>query len=103
EEAECAYRGDVDWGLRARAAGWGIFFEPFSRVFHRGSGSTGRFSRQPPAGRWNADLPGLPDAEPMPWNPVRTYLGMRNTVRLLRTHADVHERRLVPPALARAL
>jgi GT2 family glycosyltransferase len=103
DEAYFAYHEDVDWCLRARAAGWGIFFEPFSRVFHRGSGSTGRFSRQPPAGRWNADRPGLPNAEPMPWNPVRTYLGTRNTVRLLRTHADVHERRLFARALAREL
>src|SRR5262249_26228963 len=103
DEAYFAYHEDVDWCLRARAAGWGIFFEPFSRVFHRGSGSTRRFSRQPPAGRWNAGLPGLPNAEPMPWNPVRTYLGMRNTVRLLRTHADAPERRLFAAAVGRRL
>src|SRR5262249_11659902 len=31
DEAYFAYHEDVDWCLRARAAGWGIFFEPFSR------------------------------------------------------------------------
>src|SRR5262249_41743026 len=94
---------DVDWCLRARAAGWEIFFEPYSRVFHRGSGSTARFARQPPAGTWGAGIRDLPNAEPMPWNPVRTYLGMRNTVRLLRTHADPAQRRLWGRALAREL
>jgi hypothetical protein len=103
DDAYFAYHEDVDWCLRARAAGWEIFFEPYSRVFHRGSGSTARFSRQPPAGAWGSGLPDLPNAEPMPWNPVRTYLGMRNTVRLLRAHADPGQRRLWGRALARDL
>src|SRR5262245_6692492 len=103
DDAYFAYHEDVDWCLRARAAGWEIFFEPYSRVFHRGSGSTARFVRKPPAGTWGTGVPDLPNAEPMPWNPVRTYLGMRNTVRLLRTHADPAQRRLWGRALAREL
>ncbi len=36
--------------------------------------------------------PELPNAEPLPWNPVRTYLGTRNLVRLLRTYANRKQR-----------
>jgi hypothetical protein len=35
----------------------------------------------------------LPNAEPLPWNPIRTYLGARNLIRLLRTYAAPKEKR----------
>src|SRR6185369_15212732 len=86
DEAYFAYHEDVDWCLRARRAGWGIVWEPRSRVLHRGSASTKAASRRPPdpIAPWE---PQLPNAEPLPWNPVRAYLGARNLVRLLRTYA----------------
>jgi GT2 family glycosyltransferase len=88
DEAYFAYHEDVDWCLRARRAGYELFFEPFSRVYHRGSRSTARPRPQTtPVVRHSAG-PELPNAEPLPWNPVRTYLGARNLVRLLRTYAS---------------
>jgi GT2 family glycosyltransferase len=93
DEAYFAYHEDVDWCLRARRAGWSIVWEPRSRVLHRGSASTKTASRRPPdpvAPPWEAQLP---NAEPLPWNPVRAYLGARNVVRLLRTYATPAERR----------
>jgi GT2 family glycosyltransferase len=91
DEEYFAYHEDVDWCLRARKAGFRIFYEPFSRVFHRGSASTASIEKRPQ----EKDLayPDLPNAEPLPWNPVSTYLGARNLVRLLRTHATGAERR----------
>jgi GT2 family glycosyltransferase len=86
DEAYFAYHEDVDWCLRARRAGWVLLYEPLSRVFHRGSSSTGALAATPAAGG-GLGLPDLPNAEPLPWNPVRTYLGARNLVRLLRAHA----------------
>jgi hypothetical protein len=92
DEAYFAYHEDVDWCLRARRAGWSLVWEPHSRVLHRGSASTNAgVSRPPdPVAPWE---PQLPNAEPLPWNPVRAYLGARNVVRLLRTHATPAERR----------
>ena len=87
DEAYFAYHEDVDWCLRAAASGWEVYYEPYSRVFHKGSRSTERFFRKPPRVVWRAERDQLPHAEPMPFNPVRTYLGMRNTVRLLRRYA----------------
>src|SRR5262249_44749304 len=49
------------------------------------------------------DTPQLPNAEPMPFNPVRTYLGTRNTVRLLRRYAKPTHRLAFGLALARLL
>jgi GT2 family glycosyltransferase len=103
DEAYFAYHEDVDWCLRANARGWEVYYEPFSRVLHRGSRSTERFFRKPPAIAWRRDAPRLPNAEPMPFNPVRTYLGMRNTVRLLRTHAKPTHRLAFGLDLARLL
>jgi len=87
DEAYFAYHEDVDWCLRARDAGYQLFFEPFSRVFHLGSGTTGALRRRPD-GVVKAIDPTDPNAEPLPWNPVRTYLGIRNTVRLVRAYAN---------------
>ncbi len=103
DEAYFAYHEDVDWCLRARQAGYHHFFEPYSRVFHRGSSSTtGTRTRPAPP-----PIPGvteeLPNAEPLQWNPVRTYLGARNTVRLLRTYANERERRAFVRDFLRAL
>jgi GT2 family glycosyltransferase len=103
DEAYFAYHEDVDWCLRARRAGFELFYEPFSRVYHRGSGSTGGRRRGPgddatPSGRAE-----LPNAEPVPWNPVRTYLGIRNTFRLLRAYADRDQRRSFARACAREI
>lgn len=36
-----AYVEDVDWALRARAAGWKVVFAPGARAWHRVSASTG--------------------------------------------------------------
>jgi GT2 family glycosyltransferase len=92
DEAYFAYHEDVDWCLRARRAGWRIVWEPHSRILHGGSASTKTASRPPPdpVAPWEAQLP---NAEPLPWNPVRAYLGARNVVRLLRTYATPAERR----------
>src|SRR5262249_60951193 len=102
DEAYFAYHEDVDWCLRANARGWEVYYEPFSRVFHKGSRSTERFFRKPAAVVWPTDTPQLPNAEPMPFNPVRTYLGTRNTVRLLRRYAKPTHRPPVRFAPARA-
>jgi GT2 family glycosyltransferase len=93
DEAYFAYHEDVDWCLRARRAGYHVLWEPRSRVFHAGSSSTDALRRRPDfadTAPWQAQLP---NAEPLPWNPVRTYLGARNLVRLLRTHATAADRR----------
>lgn len=88
DEAYFAYHEDVDWSLRAHRRHWKLLYEPMSRVLHRGSGSTATARPlRPPDG-----LSALPNAEPLPWNPVRTYLGARNLVRLLRTYASPRER-----------
>ena len=55
------------------------------------------------AASWRQDAPQLPHAEPMPFNPVRTYLGMRNTVRLLRRYAKPTHRLAFGLDLARLL
>jgi GT2 family glycosyltransferase len=92
DEEYFAYHEDVDWSLRARRAGYQLFYEPFSRVFHRGSTTTGALQDTPSdaADRVQYDLP---NAEPLPWNPARTYLGARNLWRLLRVYATPAERR----------
>jgi GT2 family glycosyltransferase len=92
DESYFAYHEDVDWSLRARRAGFQILYEPFSRVFHRGSGTTGALGEDLPTEERDPALPDLPNAEPLPWNPIRTYLGSRNLVRLLRTHATPAEK-----------
>jgi GT2 family glycosyltransferase len=103
DEAFFAYHEDVDWCLRANERGWEVYYEPFSRVFHKGSRSTERFFRKPAAVAWRSEAPQLPNAEPMPFNPVRTYLGTRNTVRLLRRYAKPTHRLAFGLALARLL
>jgi hypothetical protein len=103
DEAYFAYHEDVDWCLRARQAGWELFYEPYSRVYHRGSSSTaGLRERPPPVPRLPGEVP-FANEEPLPWNPVRAYLGARNTVRLLRVYATPRERKAFTKAVLRAL
>ncbi|HWP67339.1 MAG TPA: glycosyltransferase family 2 protein [Candidatus Limnocylindria bacterium] len=85
DEAYFAYHEEVDWCYRAQRAGYVIVYQPYARVWHRGSRSTADLSR-PPARRWRADRPQLPNPIPLSWNPVRTYLGARNSVRFVRRH-----------------
>jgi hypothetical protein len=92
DEAYFAYHEDVDWSLRARKRGYRLFYQPWSRVFHRGSRST-RSLVAPPREDTAATGDALPQSEPMPWNPVRAYLGARNTIRLLKAHATREEKR----------
>jgi GT2 family glycosyltransferase len=67
DEAFFAYHEDVDWCVRARAAGFRILFAPAARVVHRGEGGRGLA------------------------NPAR-YLSARNTVRFARKHAGPLDR-----------
>jgi GT2 family glycosyltransferase len=92
DEEYFAYHEDVDWSLRARNAGYQLFYEPLSRVFHRGSTTTSALQATPAADAERVQYD-LPNAEALPWNPARTYLGARNLWRLLRTYATPAERR----------
>src|SRR5438093_7466795 len=103
DERYFAYHEDVDWCLRARRAGYQVYYQPWSRVYHRGSGSTAQFSRRPPLPPGPPVDGDLPNAEPLPWNPVRTYLGARNLVRLMKTHATQVEQRAFVVNLARTM
>jgi GT2 family glycosyltransferase len=92
DERYFAYHEDVDWSLRARRAGYQLVYEPFSRVLHRGSTTTAAV-QTPLAAAADRVQYDLPNAEALPWNPARTYLGARNLVRLLRGHATPSQRR----------
>jgi hypothetical protein len=93
DESYFAYHEDVDWSLRAHRLNFQIVYEPLARVFHRGSTTTGALGEDRPNDASGAALPDLPNAEPLPWNPIRTYLGARNLIRLLRTYAAPKEKR----------
>lgn len=101
DEAFFAYHEDVEWGLRARAAGWQLFYEPYARVYHRGSASTGVGGRTASPRDTDAANLALPNAEVLRPNPVRSYLGGRNLVRLLRAYATPEERTSFVKELAR--
>lgn len=92
DEAYFAYHEDVEWCLRARAAGWHLFYEPFARVYHRGSASTGVGGRTASTSETDAVNLALPNAEVLRPNPIRAYLGGRNVVRLLASYASRRER-----------
>jgi len=85
DDAYFAYHEEVDWCFRARQAGWQVHYQPLSRVFHGGSKSTAALVR-PLASARGRGKPALPNATPLSWNPVRTYLGARNAVRFMRRH-----------------
>ena len=84
DEAYFAYHEDVDWCTRAWKAGFTIIWQPLSTVLHRRSVSTRALAGPPPPAPAVDDGEALLNAEPPPWNPVRSYLGARNVVRLLR-------------------
>jgi hypothetical protein len=86
DESYFAYHEEVDWCFRARKAGLLVYYQPFARVWHRGSSSTAR--PRPPARRPRVEKPQLPNPMPLSWNPVRTYLGARNAVRFVRRHGS---------------
>jgi GT2 family glycosyltransferase len=91
DEAYFAYHEEVDWCFRARAAGFLIVYQPYSRVWHHGSRSTdiGRPAR--PKLIREADEEHLPNPVPLSWSPVRSYLGARNGVRFVRKHANLKQ------------
>jgi GT2 family glycosyltransferase len=86
DEGYFAYHEDVDWCFRARAAGWEVYYQPLSRVYHTGSRSTAALVRPLRSAR-TTGRPRLPNAQELSWNPVRSYLGARNAVRFLHRHA----------------
>ncbi len=88
DEAYFAYHEEVDWCYRARRRGWRIFYQPFARVWHHGSRSTGVLTA-PRTQRGVSTKPQLNNPIPLSWNPVRTYLGARNAVRFVRTHGTL--------------
>ena len=89
EESYFAYHEEVDWCWRARKRGWQIYYQPYSRVWHHFSKSTD-VRRPGVARRWNRTRAAeLPNPLPVPWNPVRTYLGARNSVRFIRRNANL--------------
>ena len=89
DESYFAYHEEVDWCHRAGKAGFHLYYQPFSRVWHHGSRSTVPLFRVQPAAPAPADRPQLPNAIPLSWNPVRTYLGARNAVRFVRRHGSI--------------
>jgi hypothetical protein len=89
DETYFAYHEEVDWCYRAGKAGWLIFFQPYSRVWHHYSKSTD-VSRPASSRRWNRTRGAeLPNTLAVAWNPVRTYLGARNSIRFIRAHAGI--------------
>ncbi|MBX3025814.1 glycosyltransferase family 2 protein [bacterium] len=89
DEAYFAYHEEVDWCFRARQAGFRVFYQPFSRIWHHGSRSTdvARATR-PQLLTGEAQLP---NPVPLSWSPVRTYLGARNAVRFVKKHATAYQ------------
>jgi GT2 family glycosyltransferase len=87
DEDYFAYHEEVDWCVRARKAWYAIYYQPYARVWHRGSSSTADRTRPPPI-RARPAGPQLANPIPLSWNPVRTYLGARNAVRFMRRHGS---------------
>ncbi len=87
DESYFAYHEEIDWCLRARKAGYYIYYQPYSRVWHHYSRSTD--VQRPARSRPAQEKTSLPNPIPLQWNPVRTYLGARNSVRFIRHHAGV--------------
>jgi GT2 family glycosyltransferase len=88
DESYFAYHEEVDWCFRARRAGYRNYYEPYSRVWHNKSSTTASMTKPVVANREVKTGPQLPGAVPLPWNPIQTYLGARNSVRFIRRHAN---------------
>lgn len=87
-----AYHEEVEWCMRARKAGYEVLFQPYARIWHGGSRSTEALVKPLGQPRVQASGEQLPNAIPLSWNPVRTYLGARNAVRFIRIHAGLRRR-----------
>src|SRR4029077_1612659 len=81
-----AYHEDVEWCFRARRAGYRIMYQPWSRVWHAGSTSTDADRVRQRRVRGQREL-----ANPviLTRNPVRAYLGARNSICFIRRHAHL--------------
>jgi GT2 family glycosyltransferase len=89
DDAFFAYHEEIDWCFRAHRAGYLVYYEPRSRVYHHGSRSTGQRLKTP---RHVPRDEGLPNPLPVAWNPVRIYLGARNAVRFVRKNGGIEQR-----------
>jgi GT2 family glycosyltransferase len=92
DAAYFAYHEEVDWCFRARQAGYRIYWQPFSRVWHNKSTSTAALGPTASGVRARETGPQLPATMPLTWNPVQTYLGARNAVRFIRRHASLRRK-----------
>ena len=86
DESYFAYHEEVEWCVRTRKAGWRVFYQPYSRVYHHFSKSKDR--RRPPPLKVRVREAELANPIALQWNPVRTYLGARNSIRFIRRHAS---------------
>ncbi len=92
DESYFAYHEEVDWCFRVRQAGYKIFYQPLSRIWHHGSKSTD--TPRPPKPQLSLHRgEQLPNPVPLSWSPVRCYLGARNGVRFIRAHATGEQKR----------
>ena len=93
DESYFAYHEEVDWCFRAGKAGFHIFYQPFSRIWHHGSRSTDVTRRRRPKIVVPEDEDQLPNPVPLSWSPVRSYLGARNAVRFINKHATPEQKK----------
>ncbi len=91
DEEYFAYHEEVDWCFRARQAGFEIWYQPLSRIWHHGSRSTTDASTPVPAQHPSA-VPQLENPMPLTWNPVRAYLGARNAARFVRMRGTLRQK-----------
>lgn len=92
DEAYFAYHEEVDWCFRAHQQGFRVLYQPLSRVWHGGSQSTVDLAEPLKVERARAEQAQLPTQVPLSWNPVRTYLGARNTVRFVRKNGRLRDK-----------
>jgi GT2 family glycosyltransferase len=92
DESYFAYHEEVEWCFRARKAGFHIWYQPLSRVWHHGSRSTDIRRPPRPVIVDDSDRAKLPNPVPLSWSPVRSYLGARNSVRFIRQHANLRQK-----------
>jgi len=92
DESYFAYHEEVEWCFRARKAGFHIWYQPYSRVWHHGSRSTDTQRPPRPILVDDSDREHLPNPVPLSWSPVRSYLGARNSIRFIRQHANLRQK-----------